>query len=401
MKFLIFFFIFFTSSAFANFNFSKDLSFKSFDIEKFRKQLSSMVFNSEEWPENFVVDDRQYQIEYSINEELEKQVKRYLRRYRSDYTSIVVVDNNTGKVLTAIDYDKKEKDFGVSLSFSSTNPAASVFKVITAADLLENTDTSKETNFSFRGRGSTLYKYQLKNKKNRWTRTIPFKKAFAYSNNVIFGKAAISKTSSTSLMKMANKFGFNNDLLQLLDAGDSRLLIAESDYELAELASGFNKQTMISPLHGAMIASVIANDGIFKQPTVINSIKDIKQEREVWKPKYKLKRVISEDVADEIRDMMKLTVSRGTARGAFRPWKIKQIKDIEIGGKTGSITGGVPFGKRDWFISYAKPKNDASDKGISVCVMIVNVKKWYIKSTYLAKKIIQYYYHDLKKSSGS
>lgn len=401
MKFLIFFFIFFTSSAFANFNFSKDLSFKSFDIEKFRKQLSSMVFNSEEWPENFVVDARQYQIEYSINEELEKQVKRYLRRYRSDYTSIVVVDNNTGKVLTAIDYDKKEKDFGVSLSFSSTNPAASVFKVITAADLLENTDTSKETNFSFRGRGSTLYKYQLKNKKNRWTRTIPFKKAFAYSNNVIFGKAAISKTSPTSLMKMANKFGFNNDLLQLLDAGDSRLLIAESDYELAELASGFNKQTMISPLHGAMIASVIANDGIFKQPTVINSIKDIKQEREVWKPKYKLKRVISEDVADEIRDMMKLTVSRGTARGAFRPWKIKQIKDIEIGGKTGSITGGVPFGKRDWFISYAKPKNDASDKGISVCVMIVNVKKWYIKSTYLAKKIIQYYYHDLKKSSGS
>ena len=401
MKLLIFFFIFFSSSAFANFNFSKDLSFKSFDIEKFRKQLSSMVFNSEEWPENFVVDDRQYQIEYSINEELEKQVKRYLRRYRSDYTSIVVVDNNTGKVLTAIDYDKKEKDFGVSLSFSSTNPAASVFKVITAADLLENTDTSKETNFSFRGRGSTLYKYQLKNKKNRWTRTIPFKKAFAYSNNVIFGKAAISKTSPTSLMKMANKFGFNNDLLQLLDAGDSRLLIAESDYELAELASGFNKQTMISPLHGAMIASVIANDGIFKQPTVINSIKDIKQEREVWKPKYKLKRVISEDVADEIRDMMKLTVSRGTARGAFRPWKIKQIKDVEIGGKTGSITGGVPFGKRDWFISYAKPKNDASDKGISVCVMIVNVKKWYIKSTYLAKKIIQYYYHDLKKSSGS
>lgn len=401
MKLLIFFFIFFSSSAFANFNFSKDLSFKSFDIEKFRKQLSSMVFNSEEWPENFVVDARQYQIEYSINEELEKQVKRYLRRYRSDYTSIVVVDNNTGKVLTAIDYDKKEKDFGVSLSFSSTNPAASVFKVITAADLLENTDTSKETNFSFRGRGSTLYKYQLKNKKNRWTRTIPFKKAFAYSNNVIFGKAAISKTSPTSLMKMANKFGFNNDLLQLLDAGDSRLLIAESDYELAELASGFNKQTMISPLHGAMIASVIANDGIFKQPTVINSIKDIKQEREVWKPKYKLKRVISEDVADEIRDMMKLTVSRGTARGAFRPWKIKQIKDIEIGGKTGSITGGVPFGKRDWFISYAKPKNDASDKGISVCVMIVNVKKWYIKSTYLAKKIIQYYYHDLKKSSGS
>lgn len=400
MKFVSFVLFFLTFNASANFNFSKDLSFKNFDIEKFRKALSSMVFNSEEWPSTFNVNERDYGIKYSINKKLEKQVRRYLNRYRSDYTSIVIVDNNTGKILTAIDYDKKEKDFGVSLSFSSTNPAASVFKVITAADLLENTETSKETKFSYNGRSSTLYKYQLKDKKNRWTRSIPFKKAFARSNNVVFGKAAIQNSSSNSLLKMANKFGFNNDLLQLLDAGESRLLIADSDYSLAELASGFNKKTMISPLHGAMIASVIANDGIFKQPSVIESIVDTKQEREVWKPKYVLRRVISEDSASEIKDMMQLTVKRGTARGAFRPWKIKKIKDIEIGGKTGSITGGVPYGKRDWFISYAKPKNDASDKGISVCVMIVNVKKWYIKSTYLAKKIIQYYYDDLKNSTG-
>ncbi len=401
MKYFSLVLIFFTFKASANFNFSKDLSFKNFDIERFRKELSSMVFNSEEWPSTFNVNKRDYGIKYSINKKLEKQVRRYLNRYRSDYTSIVIVDNNTGKILTAIDYDKKEKDFGVSLSFSSTNPAASVFKVITAADLLENTKTSKETKFSYNGRSSTLYKYQLKDRKNRWTRSIPFKKAFARSNNVVFGKAAIQNSTSTSLLKMANKFGFNNDLLQLLDAGESRLLIADNEYQLAELASGFNKKTMISPLHGAMIASVIANDGIFIQPTVIDSIVDTKQDREVWKPKYVLRRVISEDSASEIKDMMQLTVKRGTARGAFRPWKLKKIKNIEIGGKTGSITGGVPYGKRDWFISYAKPKNDASDKGISVCVMIVNVKKWYIKSTYLAKKIIQYYYDDLKNSTGT
>jgi len=402
MRFLFLLFSIFIISlnAKANFNFSKDLSFKNFHIEKFRKELSTMVFNSEEWPTTFESDERLYDIQYSINKELEIKVKQYLKRYRSDYASIVIIDNNTGKILTAVDYDKKEKDFGVSLSFSSTNPAASVFKVITAADLLENTTTSKETEFSYNGRSSTLYKYQLKDNKNKWTRSVPFKKAFARSNNVVFGKAAIKNSNSASLMKMANKFGFNNNLLQLLDAGDSSLLIADSDYSLAELASGFNKKTMISPLHGAMIASVIANDGVFKQPSVIESITDIKQSREVWKPKYMLRRVISESSASEIKDMMQLTVQRGTARGAFRPWKMKRIKDIEIGGKTGSITGGVPYGKRDWFISYAKPRNDASDKGISVCVMIVNVKKWYIKSTYLAKKIIQYYYDDLKNSTG-
>ena len=93
--------------------------------------------------------------------------------------------------------------------------------------------------------------------------------------------------------------------------------------------------------------------------------------------------------------MMEHTVKRGTARGAFRARKTRKIRDIEIGGKTGSITGGLPYGKRDWFVSYAKPKGEESDKGISICVMIVNVKKWYIKSHYLAKNIIQYYYNSL------
>jgi len=76
---------------------------------------------------------------------------------------------------------------------------------------------------------------------------------------------------------------------------------------------------------------------------------------------------------------------------------MRRIKNIDVAGKTGSITGGIPFGKRDWFVSYAKPNDKTGDNGISVCVMIVNVKKWYIKSTYLAKKIIQYYYDDLQR----
>lgn len=388
-------------SVYANFNFSKDFSFKSFKIDQFSKRLSHLVFDSEKWPSNLKVNERNYKLDYTINKKLEDEVRKYLKRYRSDYSSVVIIDNNTGKILTAVDYDKKERNFGVSLAFSTTNPAASLFKVITAADLLENTNTSKDTKFSYSGRASTLYKYQLKDRKNKWTRSIPFKRAFARSNNVIFGKAAIKKTSTSSLIKTANKFGFNNDLLQLLDVGESKLLIAESDYALAELASGFNKKTMISPIHGALIASVVANDGVLKMPTIINNIIDTQQEREVWRSNYKLQRVISEDVANELQEMMRLTVSRGTARGAFRPWKTRKIQNIEIGGKTGSITGGVPFGKRDWFISYAKPKNNSSDKGISICVMIVNVKKWYIKSTYLAKKIIQYYYDDLKSSTGS
>lgn len=385
-----------SSAALANFNFSKDLSFESFDETGFKKALSKSVFDANEWPASIQHNERNYEVEYTVNEELTDYIVKQLKRYRSDYTSVVVIDNNTGEILSAVDLQREGNVVGKSMAFSSSHPAASVFKVITAADLLDNHNVSGETHFSYNGKSTTLYKNQLKDKKNRWTRNILFDKAFAWSNNVVFGKAAIKNTNFQSIFSTAGKFGFNEELLQMLEAGTSKVFPVETEYNLAELASGFNRKTMISPLHGALIASVIANDGMLKKPYVVKSIVDTKLEREVWRPSHILSRSMSKEAAQELKRMMNMAVSKGTARGAFRPWKTKKIRDIEIGGKTGTLTGGVPYGRRDWFISYAKPKDESGDAGISVAVMIVNIDKWYIKSTYLAKKIIQYYYDSLK-----
>jgi peptidoglycan glycosyltransferase len=386
----------FSFSSIANLNFGKDFSLNRFEFDKFKTVFNEKFFEGKD-PEIIELENKEYEVHYTINKILEKQVRRYLRRYSSDYASVVIIDNNTGKLLTAVDYTKATRKFGRSLTFSSTNPAASVFKVITAADLLENKKITKDTKFSYSGKGSTLYKYQLKNKKNRWSRSIAFKKAFAYSNNVIFGKAAQKNTTATSIRKTANKFGFNNDLFKLLDVGESQVFTSNTQFGLAELASGFNKATMISPTHGAIIASVIANDGILKTPKLVTQVNEKGKDRILWKPEDQEKVVLTKESAQELNAMMRLTVKSGTARGAFRPWKMKRIKNIEVAGKTGSITGGIPFGKRDWFVSYAKPNDRLGDAGISVSIMIVNVKKWYIKSSYLAKKIIQYYYDGLEK----
>lgn len=387
-------------NTFGNFNFYRDQSFQLFDPDIFSKKLTEVIFNSDNtYPSHLALKEREYKIEYTINTKLEKFIKKQLRRYRSDYASVVVIDNKSGKILSAIDYNKKRKKFGNAITFSSTNPAASIFKVITAADLLETTSVNKDTFFSFNGKASTLYKNQLKNKLNRWTRKLSLKKAFAYSNNVIFGKAALQELPEGSLPKMAKKFGFSKSILQFLNVGSSHMLVPESEYNRAELASGFNKKTLISPIHGAVIASIIANDGLFQKPYLVSSVSSDQNSRQVWSPERVYERSISKETAQELKEMMKLTIKSGTARAAFRPWKIKKLKkyNLELGGKTGSITGGMPFGKRDWFIAYAKPKNNAEDKGVSICVMIVNVKKWYVKSTFLAKNIIQYYYDGLNK----
>ena len=89
-------------------------------------------------------------------------------------------------------------------------------------------------------------------------------------------------------------------------------------------------------------------------------------------------------------------VKNGTARRLSRKLKSKVKGQLLLGGKTGSITGGMPYGKRDWFVGFAMPKNGKS-KGISFAVMHINQKKWYVRSTYIAKNIIDYYYKELNR----
>jgi len=155
----------------------------------------------------------------------------------------------------------------------------------------------------------------------------------------------------------------------------------------------------MSPVHGAVIASIIANGGVLKYPRVIDSLEGISDNKIIYPPIKKDEVVLTPRTAEDMRTLFLATVTRGTARSSFKRSK-RLLDKFEIGGKTGSITGGTPHGKRDWFVSYAKSTEDKSDKGISICVMIVNQKKWYIKSPLLAKNIIEYYYSHISPIKG-
>jgi cell division protein FtsI/penicillin-binding protein 2 len=198
---------------------------------------------------------------------------------------------------------------------------------------------------------------------------------------------------------MAEKFGFNKKILEGINLAPSVFNIAQDQYNLAEFSSGLNTQTVMSPVHGAVIGSVVANGGIFRYPIVIKSVEGIRDNKIIYPPIKTDEQVLTPQSAEDLRTLFMGTITKGTARSSFRR-SLYLLNKLEIGGKTGSITGGEPYGKRDWFVSYAKSLEDKTDKGISICVMIVNQKKWYIKSPLLAKNIMEYYYstlHPLKK----
>jgi cell division protein FtsI/penicillin-binding protein 2 len=390
--------------AWANLNFIKDNSLfvTPSDVAASKaaptdapNEWTKIIDKHASWNQLIDYDSAKYKPNYTFNQELEEFIKKQLALYRPDFTSVVVMDNETGHILAAVDYARTKNIFGRDLAFTTTHPAASIFKVITAADLLENTHIKTDTEFSFTGRSTTLYRSQLKEPANRrWIRSLDLHKAFATSNNVIFGRTAIENLTPAGLKRMAEKFGFNKRLLEGVNLTPSFFTMAQDQYNLAELSSGLNTQTLMSPVHGAVIGSVVANNGLLRYPVVIKSLEGLQDKKVIFPPMKKDEVVLTPQSADDLRTLFMGTITQGTARSSFRR-SLYLLNKLEIGGKTGSITGGEPRGKRDWFVSYAKSLEDKNDKGISICVMIVNQKKWYIKSPLLAKNIMEYYYSTL------
>ncbi len=369
---------------------------KNFAIQKLKGHLNQQLranngFNASQ----LSIDGENFDIDYSIDNKLQKFIKRRLRYYRPDKAAVVVIQNDTGNILASIGYDRKSKSFDHILPFTGTHPSASIFKIVTTTELIEDGEVKASSKFKYRGKGTTLYKYQLKEKKSRWNRNTSFEKAFAFSNNVIFGKVAIENTTPFEITEMAERLGFNTDLMSEISLSKSTFIMPTAGYNLAEIASGFNKKTQMSPVHCAVLSGIIANKGNLVYPRLVLEIKD-KEKATAWKNEVVMKNVIKPEVASDVKDLMKVTVSRGTARRQFRYLRRSIKNKLEIGGKTGSITGGFPHGKRDWFTAFAYPK-DETRSGISLCVMNINFSKWYVKSTKVAQEIIQYYYSNIDK----
>lgn len=135
------------------------------------------------------------------------------------------------------------------------------------------------------------------------------------------------------------KFGFfkktNIDL-----PGEAKGIFLDKDkvgpVELATIS--FGQRFEVTPLQMVTAVSSIANGGEYIKPRVVKEIVDSttgeKQEIEVKKEN----RVISEETANNVLDMMKSVVEEGTGRNA-------QVQGYLVGGKTGTSEDGVNTNK--------------------------------------------------------
>ncbi len=348
-----------------------------------------------ELPKNVVLDlkGRPYpvSIEYATHQGLTDEMVKLLHQYKPDYGAFVAMDATTGRVLSLISYAEDDKLIPQNLALKATFPSASVFKVVTASAAISERKMNAGSIVSFNGRAHTLYKRNIfQDATNRWTTHMTLKDAFAHSVNAVFGKLGVFIVGPTELKSYAEKFGFNRKLTSDLPVQEGRATITEDPWEIAETASGFTKNNTMSPLQGALIAAAIANEGRLMEPFIVSNLKNAEGEI-VYSGEPKLSSVVIDpQAAAEMKVLMRETVSSGTSRGAFRGFKKGSVGYVDVGGKTGSLTGNDPEGRYDWFVGYGT----SGEHRLAVAALIISKEYWKVKSSYLARKAIEVFFQN-------
>ncbi|MFH2059063.1 MAG: penicillin-binding transpeptidase domain-containing protein [Pseudomonadota bacterium] len=345
----------------------------------------------------FFVDtpDHSYKVTTSIDVYLQEyllsvlhQLKK-LTRGKPQRIAFTVMEADTGKIIAMAGFDLD--DATINPNIESDFPAASIFKIITAAAAVETLGFTPNTQLYFNGSKYTLYKRQLKDIKNRYTSKVSFSNAFAESINPVFGKIGKNKLGKERLDSYAQAFGFNERINSELPFFSGTFATNDSEYHLAELGCGFNNDTTISPLFCTMVAASIINSGHLILPSIVEHVTDAEGKIIYNNKKAIYKTPISTQTASTMVALMQKTISRGTARKSFRgASRDRVLSTLLIGGKTGSLYNKANTVKYDWFTGFAKEKK--TNKKIALSIVVGHRKYIGTRASTYAKMILKQYF---------
>lgn len=281
-----------------------------------------------------------------------------------------VINYQTGEVLAMVSYPNYDPEQVENRSVVETAylnrclqgqyAPGSIFKLVTLASALEN--KTGVTSAQYVCEGSRLFEnVPVTCAGGSVHGEMSLQQAFMKSCNITFAQLSYELGADT-LRKTAEAFGFN-DNFQFQD-----LILYQSTFpddidSVGELAwSGVGQgRVLVTPLHMAMIAGAIGNDGVMMKPTLIAQVSGASGIAKLRSSGGVYKRSVSESTANVIAEYMYATVQSGTATRA-------QVDGHRICGKTGSAETSddktVPTNA--WFIGFV----DETEHPYAVAVVV-------------------------------
>jgi peptidoglycan glycosyltransferase len=308
----------------------------------------------------------------TIDPRLQGELEALLEKYETPYAAVVAMEPGTGRVLAMAEHSAAAPGLR-GLATRALYPAASVFKIVTAAALLDVGVAPGEV-LCARGGKRKVKAAQLEDSE-RDVRCLTFSRALATSANVIFAKFTSRYLDPGKLKAVARAFHFNVPFRFPVPADVSLAAVPDETYPLALTGAGFG-DVYLSPLHGVALAAVAANKGVWRAPVLL--------ERDV-SAAPPTERVVSEQVAAQLTAMLEETVTEGTARRVFSERGMRVPGAV---GKTGSLADKAPFRDYTWFVGFA-PKEAPR---VAVAAVIVNEARWRIRATWLGREAMRLFF---------
>lgn len=174
--------------------------------------------------------------------------------------------------------------------------------------------------------------------------------ALVRSCNTIFANLS-TQLGAVDIGITAEALGFNQEIeyeWPIPEAFWDTAALANDPAALAQSGIG-ERDVRVTPLHMAMVAAAVANDGVAVTPFAVRRIFDADgvtvEEHEI----AELGRAMTSETSQTLTQMMERVVTEGTGRGAAVP-------GIRVAGKTGTASGSGEF-PNPWFIGFAPVDN--------------------------------------------
>ncbi len=274
----------------------------------------------------------------TIDHNLQKKASSLMKRYTG---ALVAINPKTGEILAMVsmpDFDPSPDSLSenwekLTNSQSSTfltrstmglYPPGSTYKVVTSSLILENglelevvSDTDGKIHLGDK---------DISNDSGKIYGETDLKKGFVKSSNVYYASMG-SRIDKKLHEDIAKRFMFGEKTAFDFPYNKSKFETGAGELDRAISSIGQGR-TLTTPLHLALVASAIANDGYMPKPYVVSKVSDDHKTVSKTTPSA-ISQPISPSVAQSIKDLMYETVRSGTGTAAA-------IGGIKVCGKTGT-----------------------------------------------------------------
>jgi cell division protein FtsI/penicillin-binding protein 2 len=327
----------------------------------------------------------------TVDAHLQRAADAILERHQLDEAAVVALDAATGEVLA---YASRARG-GRDMAREATAPAASVFKIVTGAALVERAGLGPDTRECYAGGGEQrIVASDLVQDSLRDRYCVSLGTAMGKSTNAVFARRALRDLPRAQLEETARALGFGEPVPFDVEVQKSELTVPQEDLGYARTAAGF-WNTTLSPLHAAWLSATVAHSGEAMRPFIVRELHDAQGKVLYTAPApAAVRRAIKPDTATQVAQMMEHTVTEGTSFKAFHDAGGRSfLHGITVAGKTGTLAEPKGDHLYTWFTAFAPVHPGPGERQIAVGVLVVNPPKWKVKANVVAREVLEAWFY--------